>query len=96
MGLIREVGDSPCPITGRGTMFYEATCSRPRMTEAEAMKAPRPKETVAKLKAELAEITKERDQLREILNLRSASHQAMQERLRSAKPQIQTSFLEAV
>ncbi len=93
MGLIREAGRQPCPVTRRTTMFYEATTNRPRCTEAEAMKAPNRRETIAALKKELAEVRGERDQLRELLNLRSASFHERERRLASSPVLVQTSFL---
>jgi hypothetical protein len=92
MGLIREVGLNPCPITGRHTMFYEATCSRPCMSEAEAMHSTDRRQTNAQLKAENAELKKEVGQLRELLNIRSASHAENEKRLRAAPLAIQSSF----
>jgi DNA-binding MarR family transcriptional regulator len=90
MGLIRETGSAPCPISGRSTVFYEATSSRPTCTEGEAMASADRKETMRALKLELAEVTKERDQLRELLQLRSASHAAREKRIRETPVPVQT------
>lgn len=92
MGLIREIGRNPCPVTGRMTMFYEATCARPRMTEAEAMNAARSRETRAQLQAELRELREEARQLRELLNIRSASHAERERLIRQAPAQVQTNL----
>lgn len=73
MGLIREIGRQPCPVTKRATVFYEATRSKPVCTEAEAMDAGPRKNSLKQLKAENAELREENEKLRELLNVRQAA-----------------------
>jgi hypothetical protein len=92
MGLIREVGKSPCPVTGRPTLFFEATNTRPTCTEAEAIKSANKRELPAEVVAELKLLREDNAKLRELLNMRSQAHQEREERIRRAPVQIQTDF----
>lgn len=90
MGLIREVGPNPCPVSGRSTMYYEATCAQPTCSEAHAMKVADRKETMNALKLENKELREEAAKLRELLNLRSASHAERERRIKAAPVAVQT------
>lgn len=86
MGLITISNRSACPVTGRTTAFYSPTLRRPTCTEAEAAKAARTREDVAPLKARIRELEDENRQLRELLEIRSASHKQAEERIRVRQP----------
>lgn len=92
MGLIRESGRQICPVSRRSTVFFEVVCAAPMMTEAEAMNAAKRRETMATLKRENAELRKENESLRELLQQRSAAYQAREERIRTAPVLHQTSM----
>lgn len=92
MGLIRDIGRQRCPITGRSTTFFELTNLEPACTEKEASDMAARRATMATLKAEIKELRKERDDLREILNLRSASFQERERRLKENPVAVQTSM----
>lgn len=93
MGLIRNIGRNLCPVTQRSTIFYDVTCKAPTCTEAEALNAADRREMVSTLKAEIVELKKEVEQLRELLNMRSASHAERERRIKSTPVVVQTSFL---
>jgi hypothetical protein len=92
MGLIKETGTGPCPVSGRETVFYEATLCRPKMTEAEAMKVARKRDTADSLRQENADLRKENAELRELLNLRSAAFKDREQRARNAPVAVQTTM----
>lgn len=92
MGLIREIGRQPCPVSRRATVFYEATHSRPLCTEAEAMDAGPRKNSLKQLKAENAELREENEKLRELLNVRAAAVAHKEERIRERPTPVQTTL----
>lgn len=90
MGLIREVGEGPCPVSKRRTVFYEPTLNKPVMTEAQAENsAPDKKRTISDLTKRVAELEDENKKLRELLNMRSASFREREERIRNAPVEVQ-------
>ena len=95
MGLIREHGRLPCPVTKRTTVFYEATWQRPKMTEGEALKSGDKKELNTQLRRQVAELEKEVRDLRELLNLRSASFADRESRIAAAPVHVQESLFPA-
>lgn len=92
MGLIRDIGRQRCPVTGRSTTFFEATNTPPTCTEKQASDMAARRATMATLKAELAEVRKENENLREILNLRSASFHERERRLKETPVAVQTTI----
>lgn len=92
MGLVRELGRQTCPVSRRGTMFYEATNSRPVCTEAEAMDVAPRKNSMAQLKTENAELLDEVKKLRELLNMRINAARHREERINQTLTPVQTLF----
>lgn len=93
MGLIRQVGKLPCPVTGRTTLFYEPTNTRPKCSEAEALKPQKTRESDEALRKEIAELKEDNAKLRELLAIRSARSKERSESIRRTPIAIQTSFL---
>lgn len=89
MGLIREVGKYPCPVTNRTTVFYDATMTKPVMSEGDALKNADKRELMKTLKDRNTELEAEVKQLRELLNIRSASFAAREARILAAPVAIQ-------
>jgi hypothetical protein len=92
MGLIREIGRQPCPVSRRSTVFYEATNLRPLCTEAEAMDVAPRKNSMAQLKAENAELRTENEKLRELLNVRTAAVNHREDCIRKNPTPVQTTL----
>lgn len=97
MGLIREAGKGACPVTKRTTIFYEPSLLKPVMSEPEAMKAaPDRKRTISELERQNKELTEENAKLRELLNMRSASHAERERRIRETPVAVQTQLFAGV
>jgi hypothetical protein len=93
MGLIRECGQGPCPLTGQTTTFYEATLTRPVMAESEALKAPRQMGRAdLKLIEENRALKEEIAALKELLQVRSAGHKYRDDMITRAPVPVQTAF----
>lgn len=92
MGLIRQVGTYPCPVTKRSTVFYEATKGKATCTEKEANNRAGKRALASKMMAENAALTVEVKQLRELLNLRSEAYRNREERIKASPVAVQGSF----
>ncbi|MDX2187741.1 MAG: hypothetical protein SFV32_12470 [Opitutaceae bacterium] len=91
MGLIREVGKGPCPVSNRTTVFYELTNQRPKCTHAEALKQNKDErqKTREVLERELREMQEENQRLRALLDIRTKKNAQAAERIRTQPVAIQ-------
>lgn len=90
--MIREVGKGKCPLSGRQTMFYEATTTIASGVPLEIDERAERRASLKTLTRENAELKRRVAELEELLNMRSAAMRERDAKIKITPVEVQTTL----